>query len=233
MKQTLAVLLMFACVLFAEMGSAPVARWKLGHNEGGVISPLAGTVAGKLHPSGNYSSVLGVSGKALHFGMPPTGVLVPGLAFDFTKPFTVIATVRLDSDAARGDGFRAFKDIFANTGTRGPGARLTIFYGCLQFNSGDGVTSSSILTRPSECTLPVNRWFHVAVTYDGSKVTLYVDGVPVGSKPMTVTASSNTLCIGANRASAYPFQGSIDEFALYNTALAPRDIATHALNQMR
>ena len=95
------------------------------------------------------------------------------------------------------------------------------------------MASSSILTRPSECTLPVDRWFHVAVTYDGSKVTLYVDGIPVGTKTMTVTASSNTLCIGANRASAYPFRGAIDEFVLYNTALSPRDIAAHALNLMR
>ena len=233
MKQILTVLLMFACALFAEMATTPVARWKLGQNEGGIISPLAGNVPAKLHPSGNYSNVLGVSGKALHFGMLPTGVSVPKLAFDFSKPFTVIATVKLDPEAAKGDGFRAFKDIFANTGTRGPGARLTIFYGGLQFNSGDGVTSSSVITRPSECTLPINRWFHVAVTYDGSKVTLFMDGMPVGSKSMTVTASTDTLCIGANRASAYPFRGAIVEFALYNTALSPRDIAAHALDQMR
>ena len=233
MKQTLSVLLAFACALFAEMASSPAAHWKLGQNEGGLISPLAGSVPGKLHPTGNYSSVFGVSGKALHFGTPPTGVFLPGLAFDFTKPFTVIATVRLDPDAARGEGFRAFKDIFANTGTRGPGARLTIFYGRLQFNSGDGVTSSSVITNPSECTLPVNRWFQVAVTYDGSKVTLYVDGIPVGSKSMAVTASADTLCIGANRATAYPFRGAIDEFSLYDTALPPRDIATYALDQIR
>jgi hypothetical protein len=198
--------------------------------EGGLIPPAAGKVPGRLHSSGNYTSVPGVSGMALQFGALPTGVTVSGLKFDFTRPFTAIATVRLAPEAAKGPGYRVFKDIFANTGTRGPGVRLTVFYGGIQFNSGNGTKADSVITRPAEYAVPIDRWFQIAVVYDGEKVTLYADGAPIASKALVVTPSGNPLCIGANRTSAYPFLGAIDDFALYDSALPPEAIAALALN---
>ena len=75
-------------------------------------------------------------------------------------------------------------------------------------------------------TLPVqtNTWYHAAMTYDGSQLRLYVNGVPDGSLPITgpLVRTSGPLFIGYY--GPYSLRGGVDEVGLYSRALDASEI---------
>ena len=86
-------------------------------------------------------------------------------------------------------------------------------------------------------TANLNQWSHVVAIWDGAAAQLYVNGVLADSSndsgsglftynPNT-SLTSPTLNVGANFDGGSPFTGSIDEVALYPTALTSGQIANH------
>lgn len=69
-------------------------------------------------------------------------------------------------------------------------------------------------------------WHFAAVTYDGSKLRVYVDGILVGSTSETATPDTNNLAlyIGSHNGADQFFTGDIDEFYVFNTGLNPHEI---------
>ena len=74
--------------------------------------------------------------------------------------------------------------------------------------------------------LAPNTWAHLAVTYDGATLRLYVNGVQVASAVPTgsVSTSATALQIGGDYFYGQYFQGTIDEVRVYNVALTPQQI---------
>jgi glucose/arabinose dehydrogenase len=74
--------------------------------------------------------------------------------------------------------------------------------------------------------VPLNAWTHLAVTYDGSMLRLFVNGVASGTAAFTgsIPASTGVLRIGGNSIWGEWFRGSLDELRLYNRALSPAEI---------
>jgi Concanavalin A-like lectin/glucanases superfamily len=74
--------------------------------------------------------------------------------------------------------------------------------------------------------LPVNTWAHLAATYDGSAVRLYVNGAVAGSRVQAgpMAGSTAPLRIGGNAVWGEYFTGLIDEVRVYNTALTQAQI---------
>jgi hypothetical protein len=74
--------------------------------------------------------------------------------------------------------------------------------------------------------IPVNTWHHLALTYNGAVIRLYLDGVEVIDQPQTgaVATSNNPLKIGGNAVWGEWFSGLIDEVRIYNRALTAADI---------
>jgi hypothetical protein len=77
-----------------------------------------------------------------------------------------------------------------------------------------------------------NTWTHVAMTYDGSNVKLYLNGVMAASSQtvtaVNITGSSDPLKIGKGNVwmgSYFWFQGSIDDVAVFNHAKTVDEIA--------
>jgi hydrogenase maturation factor HypE len=81
-------------------------------------------------------------------------------------------------------------------------------------------------SAPSTTSLPVNTWTHVAATYDGSAVRLFVNGVPTASVPASglIDASTNPLRIGGDAVWGDYFQGRIDEVRVYDKPLTQAEI---------
>ena len=83
-----------------------------------------------------------------------------------------------------------------------------------------------------EDTPDVNRWIHLAGTYDGSIMRLYVDGVEIGSQAISgiIPVDNNPVTIGAEENEDIPqdvvgeFEGLVDEVRLYNRALTASEI---------
>ena len=65
--------------------------------------------------------------------------------------------------------------------------------------------------------LPINQWSHLAGTYDGTNLRLYINGVVRTTTPATgyIEPSALTMQIGASQYGEY-FQGLIDEGRSYN-----------------
>lgn len=77
--------------------------------------------------------------------------------------------------------------------------------------------------------LPTNSWAHVAVTLDGTRGTLYLNGVPVASsnnitiRPWQIMARSNY--VGESQFAADPtFNGRMDSFRIFGRALSSNEI---------
>jgi hypothetical protein len=90
-------------------------------------------------------------------------------------------------------------------------------------NPGTFISTSggSDLGPMANSALVANTWSHIAGTYDGSQVRLYVNGVLAGSQAVTgnILTSTGALRIGGNAVwgSEY-FAGLIDEVRIYNNA---------------
>lgn len=89
--------------------------------------------------------------------------------------------------------------------------------------------------HPSAVTLPLNAWAHLAMTYDGSYVRLYINGEFDSSYSQSgpIYTTSNWLAIGCKPtgpwggAGTYAyFNGMIDEVRIYNRALSQQEIQT-------
>jgi chitodextrinase len=76
--------------------------------------------------------------------------------------------------------------------------------------------------------LAVNTWTHLAATYDGTTMRLYVNGTQVSSQAQTgaIASSTNPLQIGGDSLYGQFFQGTIDEVRIYNVALTAAQIQT-------
>ena len=72
------------------------------------------------------------------------------------------------------------------------------------------------------------QWHHGVVTFDGSILRLYIDGVQIttlSTSSIPETTGNNPLKIGANsRIASNLFTGSIDEVGVWNRALTNTEI---------
>lgn len=78
-------------------------------------------------------------------------------------------------------------------------------------------------------TVTVNKWQHIAGTWDGTVATIYVNGVLSGTASVTYTsmgATSNSVSIGYNSGVSpnEKFIGSIDEVRIWNRVLCLGEI---------
>lgn len=104
-----------------------------------------------------------------------------------------------------------------NTGTSGGYMLRVGDGGKLNMNLGDGNWNE--LTTPN-AVLTLNTWHHVAGTYDGTEMKLYVDGVAVDSVNYSITISNSTapLLLGAHSIWNRFFVGAIDEVRIWDVA---------------
>ena len=83
-------------------------------------------------------------------------------------------------------------------------------------------TSSSVLS--------LYTWHHVAVTYDGAKIRLYVDGDAVDSSNASISIGkepNQPLTIGYHPATGRHWDGRIDEVRLWNVVRSEAELNTY------
>lgn len=223
------------------LADSPIAYWRLGDASG----TTAADSSGNGH-SGTYmgSPTLGVTGllsgdtnTAVQFAItsPPQAVwITDSAAFQPTR-VTVEALVKPASTAAQG---YIFSKANINFGFGSAWSFLLIMdaggsVSTYVFTDND---SSGIHITTAAGTLQAGVTTHLAMTYDGSNIRLYVNGSQVGSAVLTGNlnaASGVALAIGDANASGNPgtgnarFAGVIDEVAFYGTALSSTRIAAH------
>src|SRR5690606_12794439 len=97
--------------------------------------------------------------------------------------------------------------------------------GKLNFNIGNGSWHEKTTTNN---VLTLNTWQHVAATYDGAKMRLYVNGVAVDSMTANFSFSSQGQNLNirncSDPTSNRTFIGSIDEARVWNVARTRTEI---------
>jgi hyaluronoglucosaminidase len=148
-------------------------------------------------------------------------------ATDLSGPFTLEAWVKLDTVAPPpGQAI-----IESYTAPAANGFALRVDNGVLQAwtlgGPGDGYGVVTGRTR-----LTIGEWHHVAAVYDGSRLTVYLDGTPDSSVATTISPASGTSSIklGARGDdTAQRLRGDLDEAAIYGRALSADEIERHYL----
>jgi hypothetical protein len=185
----------------------------------------AGAAAADASGLGNAAAVSGATwapgryGTALSFdGVNDMASVADADSLDLTTGMTLEAWVKPN---ARSDwGTVLLKD-------RGAGLAYSL-YG----TDGANRPPSAYVNRNRDIrvlggsALPLGAWSHLAATYDGSALRLYVNGALASTTAVTgaVPATSNPLRIGGNTVWGEYFNGVIDEVRVYNRALAAAEI---------
>src|SRR5581483_8152331 len=129
-------------------------------------------------------------------------------------------------------------------GSRTEGLVTCDYYG-VEMASGNGMYfymstnggSTYLLTsdvNSGGLTFATGQWHHVAATYDGTKIQMYLDGQAVGAPRTAVgnispMGASSSFTIGSENGrvgglSGRNYKGLLDEPSLYNRALTPSEI---------
>ncbi|MBL7930262.1 MAG: hypothetical protein JNL60_00085, partial [Bacteroidia bacterium] len=103
--------------------------------------------------------------------------------------------------------------------------------------SGGGNVGKLVFQAPngkivSDNTLPTNAWTHVAITYDGQVLKMYINGILQQSMPKvvaTVTAAGDRQmgCDNAGCGARYGYNGSIDEFRIWSGPRSQYEIQSY------
>ena len=95
-----------------------------------------------------------------------------------------------------------------------------VMLGLDDMDENDGVRGDTLLAT--------GRWYHVAATWDGVKVRIYVDGIfdnfPPDARPGTIGTDTRSLFLGG-RPGEDNFDGIIDNVRIYSRALTCDEIA--------
>jgi uncharacterized repeat protein (TIGR01451 family) len=78
-------------------------------------------------------------------------------------------------------------------------------------------------------TLPLNTWSHVVGTFDGATMRIYVNAALSSSAAASgpLAGGSGATFIGRLGQSLYPFQGTLDEVAVFPVALSAARVRAH------
>jgi hypothetical protein len=91
---------------------------------------------------------------------------------------------------------------------------------------GGAVYTGSYHELQGAAAVPMQHWTHLAASYDGTTMRLYVDGTQVSTQvaPGTITSSGGALRLGGNALFGEWFNGLIDDVRVYSRALSPGEI---------
>ncbi len=196
---------MIAWWAFDEDKDAPVAMDWSGHRLGGLLRKAA-------RAPGIDGNALVCDGGCVEV---PKNVLL-----SVTQGVSVSCWVRTDA-AGQGNTWILNRVFQGGTAT---GYRLGVVDGKPCFEVPQTDWSHHL---KASVDLPTGRWVHLAGTFDGRTIRIYVDGVEQGTmdRPGPVNTNDFHLCLGNYEIDhASHFEGLLDELRLYDRALTAEEV---------
>jgi hypothetical protein len=209
------------------LADSPAIFWRLGESTGTIAADDSGH-----SDTGTYASgvTLGVAGAVI--GDADTAVTLDGVA-------GAIQEIS-GAGAPTGSSARSLEIWFMtstttgqplfNYGTTGLLSQFSVYLAGNQIQIKDG--TDPLLTFTAASSLADLAWHHLVVTYDGvTSIAVYVDGVALGSAQATSAALVTVLDltgleVGKDNGTGF-FTGTLDEMAIYPSALTAAKVATH------
>jgi hypothetical protein len=197
-----------------------VGAWNFNETSGSQVQDRSGkanngTISGATRVTGKY-------GRALRFDGVNDMVTVPDSAsLDLSSAMTIEAWV---NPSALG---KAWRTVVLKEQSR---QLVYGLYACDKtgFPSGH-VFSNQQWAVQGRGALPLNSWRHLAVTWDGATLRIYVNGAFVAQRATSTTRivnSAGALRFGGNTSWANEwFKGAIDDIRIYNRNLSAAELS--------
>ena len=218
--------IMQRALAWTSQDSSLIGHWKLDDGVGATAVDSAassdGTVTNATWTTGQLGGALELDGSNGSVSVPSTPTL------QLTSALTIAGWVKGDFWGSGTD-----VDIIARKGDGDPNnyqfaiknGLATMF---LDDSNSGGLSGNTVLNT--------GQWYHVAATWDGSEVRIYVDGVldktPPDVRGGTIGTDTRPLYIGG-RGTADVLDGIVDDVRIYNRALSAAEVAALTSRSVR
>ena len=179
---------------------------------------------------GSPAFVAGQLGSALQLnGTSQYASVADAASLDLTTGLTLAAWIR------PGVAVNTTQDVMkkaSTTGTLVNGYELALSSAGKVFVRFNQATSADTFRVNSTSSYPLSSsaWMHVAATYDGTTIRIYINGLLEGSVagPAAIATNSLPLSLGAQSDASRFYTGLLDDARVYATALSATEIAALA-----
>lgn len=202
-----------------EWALLPISHWKLDETSGTTAADWVGgrngTLSGATWASGRVAGGASLNGTSNFVSVADSS------AFRVTSAMTICGWIRASSWPSDPNWI----SIILRKGGAKPnnwqvGVRQGYVIMTLDGSEGDSIVGTTML--------PTNAWRHVAGTWDGTQVRLYVSGVldntPV-SRAAPIGTDTRPVYLGGRDGMTDITNGTVDDVRFYNRALTADEIA--------
>ncbi len=204
----------------APLPTTLISRWKFDETSGaGALDSAGGNpgvlVNGPARAVGRFDGALCFNGVNQCVNVPDAASL------DLSNRFTISLW------------FKPVSLINAASGRKDLCKKFRAYWLILNYPTSDGKLAFALndgtpRVRSATSSWNAGQWYHVAATYDGANLRLYVNGILEGTAPASVLPSQNAspLQIGGNTEQKYWFPGCLDDVRIYGRALFAGDVSS-------
>jgi hypothetical protein len=205
----------------------PIAYWRLGESSGTVATDQKGTSPGTYlngYTLAQPGAVSGDSDTAVQFNGTNARVEAAGSR----TPASPLNSLLPDPISF---------EVWVKRGSLGTQQRVFAKganWPLLEFQSGTNkirfaVSGRGDLALSTVAVADTTNWHYIVATKSGTAVHIYLDGVDVTGSVSNQTAAttSGSFTIGADQGGGVPFNGFLDEPAVYSVALTPAQVQAH------
>jgi hypothetical protein len=198
----------------------PVAHWKLDETQGTTAFDSTGAHNGTLNGNPTWQPTGGMIGGALSFDAVDDrvncGSFNPSAA---TGKLSICLWAKWNGQPTNWQGLIAKRN--------GWGEGTTMWSLEAAMNTGKlGFFHYTSARFGGDPVLPIGEWTHVAVGFDGTTATMYIDGEPTGSGPFSLPSDTQLpVVVGASIPDGgSAFNGALDDIRLYDQGLCQRQV---------
>lgn len=204
----------FSVAAGADVTAGLIGYWPMDEAGGTTVGDVSGNGYDGQIASGQGWTAGQVDGALALGGADPSVTVGAAPLIDDLSAVTMAVWMRgapatdwhslIDKRDAHTDGF----DLFLEPGSRA----------FLRINNST-LTGTTVVAD--------DAWHHLVGTFDGSRLTLYVDGVEDGSAVIgaNTLSTSNTLRFGTGRQGGFFYTGRLDEVRIWNRGLTAAEVA--------
>ena len=209
-------------------GPGPVGYWAFNEGSGTVALDSSGNgnngtlLNGPAWVAGESGDALQLDGVAAYARVPDNAVLDP------TAAVSVSAWVQLSTNGT-------YQTVLEKLAAEGSNTYPFCDYGLVAVDVGGGYHARVSVTSggnfnyvDSTAIISYGAWHLLTGVYDGSVLTVYVDGAASGTLATSgsVRAGGQALYIGHNGAGGDGLKGIVDDVRVYNRALSAAEVSS-------